>query len=88
MLGGIPQVITIHPDKNLYRLAMNIVNQLFELAGTSTEKRQEINDSCDQFVYNIIQEYYEAEKQKRITRVNAQTPQLSDQEKEEESRET
>ena len=69
--------VRILSDKNLHRLAMNIVNQLFDLAGTPTLKRQEINDQCDQFVYKIIQEYHEAEKARKIAKVNQEAQQLS-----------
>lgn len=40
--------------KNERFAAMNIVNQLFDLAETSVEKRQAINDRADVFVQSII----------------------------------
>jgi hypothetical protein len=38
-------------------IAKNIVNQLFDLAEVPVEKRQEINDRCDEFVVSIIEPY-------------------------------
>lgn len=35
-------------------LSMNIVNQLFDLAEVPVEKRQQINDRCDEFVLSMI----------------------------------
>ena len=39
---------------DLQFLAMNIVNQLFDLAEVSVEKRQAINDDADAFVYRLL----------------------------------
>ena len=38
------------------RVAMNIVNQLFDLAKITVKDRQAINDECDDFVEQIIKE--------------------------------
>lgn len=46
------------------KLAMNIVNQLFDLAEVSVEKRQAINDKADAFVTELIQKHIEVEKVK------------------------
>jgi hypothetical protein len=35
-------------------LAKNIVNQLFDLAEVPVEKRQDINDEADAFVYGLL----------------------------------
>jgi hypothetical protein len=40
--------------KELDFLAMNIVNQLFDLAEVPVKKRQEINDTCDEFVKKLV----------------------------------
>lgn len=36
------------------KLAMAVVNQLFDIAEVPVEKRQAINDNCDKYVFNII----------------------------------
>lgn len=38
-------------------VAMNIVNQILDLAGTDVAKRQAINDQCDDFVEKLVKEY-------------------------------
>lgn len=38
-------------------LAMNIVNQLFDEAEVSVEKRQAINDKCDKFVQDLVSRF-------------------------------
>jgi hypothetical protein len=40
--------------RGLQFLAMNIVNQLFDLADVPVEKRQAINDEADAFVYGLL----------------------------------
>jgi hypothetical protein len=44
--------------EDLKRVAMNIVNQLFDEADVSIEKRQEINDKCDDFVLLLLARLY------------------------------
>ena len=39
-------------------VAMNIVNQILDLAETPVDKRQAINDQCDEFVSEVLQEYF------------------------------
>jgi len=43
--------------RNKEHIAMNIVNQLFDLAEVSVEKRQEINDKADVFVNEMLDRY-------------------------------
>lgn len=38
-------------------IAMNIVNQILDLSGASVEKRQSINDTCDDFAEKLISAY-------------------------------
>lgn len=38
-------------------IAMMIVNQILDLAGTPVIKRQEINDKCDKFVLDALKKY-------------------------------
>ena len=44
-------------EKKLDKIAMNIVNQILDLTGTSIEIRQQINDECDEFVKTILIEF-------------------------------
>lgn len=39
------------------RIAMNIVNQLFDIAEVPVKKRQEINDVCDDFVITMLDKF-------------------------------
>lgn len=39
------------------RVAMNIVNQLFDVAEVSSERRQAINDQCDDFTENLLTQF-------------------------------
>lgn len=41
----------------IHFLAMNIVNQLFDLAEVPVDKRQAINDEADDFVYRLLVEH-------------------------------
>lgn len=41
-------------DNELKKQAMGIVNHLFDLAGVSPEKRQEINDKADEYMYEQL----------------------------------
>lgn len=43
-------------EQMLKRFAMNIVNQLFDLADVPVEKRQAINDKADSFVLRLLQQ--------------------------------
>lgn len=46
----------MNKEQQLERLAMNIVNQLFDLADVPVEKRQAINDEADRFVLRLLQQ--------------------------------
>jgi len=41
-------------SSDLKKLSMNIVNQILDIAETSVEKRQNINDVCDEFVFDLL----------------------------------
>jgi hypothetical protein len=41
------------------KIAMNIVNQLYDLAEVPVKKRQAINDKADEFVIKILQSAFE-----------------------------
>ena len=43
--------------KDKEHIAMNIVNQLFDLAEVPVVKRQEINDTADDFVKKMLDKY-------------------------------
>lgn len=42
------------PENELYKRAMGIVNQLFDLAEVPVKKRQEINDVATDYVKNRL----------------------------------
>lgn len=42
------------PVPDLKFISMNIVNQLFDIAEVPVKKRQEINDTCDEFVFKLL----------------------------------
>lgn len=44
----------MNKERRLARLAMNIVNQLFDLVELPVEKRQVLNDKADDFVYQLL----------------------------------
>ena len=46
----------MNKEQMLKRLAMNIVNQLFDLADVPVEKRQAINDEADAGVLRLLQQ--------------------------------
>lgn len=46
-------------DRDFQFLAMNIVNQLFDLAEVPVEKRQAINDKADSFVYRLLTKQFD-----------------------------
>lgn len=46
----------MNKEQMLKRLAMNIVNQLFDLADVPVEKRQAVNDEADAFVLRLLQQ--------------------------------
>lgn len=50
------------------KIAWHIVNQLFDMAEVPVEKRQAINDRCDDLVHSIIQSQL-TEKDKEIERL-------------------
>lgn len=51
------------------KIAWHIVNQLFDMAEVPVEKRQAINDRCDDLVHSIIQSQL-TEKDKENERLN------------------
>ncbi len=53
----------IEKDGDLYFLAKNIVNQLFDEAEVPVKKRQEINDLCDEFVMKLVRDYIAKDKE-------------------------
>jgi len=46
----------ISEEERIDLLAMKIVNQLYELAGLSSEHRQQLNDNADDIVKSAIKE--------------------------------
>ncbi len=52
--GHIAGVHRIRSGDPLHKLAMNIVNQILDTAETPVEKRQAINDRCDEFVFQCL----------------------------------
>lgn len=46
----------LNKEQIMKRLAVNIVNQLFDLAEVSVEKRQAINDEADGLVLQLLQQ--------------------------------
>lgn len=49
-------LIKMNKEQMLKRFAMNIVNQLFDLADVPVEKRQAINDKADEGVLRLLQQ--------------------------------
>lgn len=49
-------LINMNKEQILKRLAMNIVNQLFDLADVPVKKRQAVNDEADAFVLRLLQQ--------------------------------
>lgn len=56
--------------KALQHLAMNIVNQLFDLAEVPVPKRQAINDRCDEFVRGLVAEFVKTAERLRCQACN------------------